>query len=71
MNGDTITDLDLSKVIDLGRSGKVYSHKTKRHMGTTIYYPGMKPENPMDVDCEYFDCGTPEKLKIAREHYGL
>ncbi len=69
MNGDTPTDIDLSEVAGRGFSGRCISEKTKRHMGTTIYYPGMEPDHPIDVNCEYFDCGTPEKLAIARKYY--
>jgi len=69
LNGDTITDLGLSEVVDRGWSGKCISDKTKRHMGTTIYFPGMEPEKTIPVDCEYWDMGRPEKLRLAREHF--
>ena len=69
MNGDTITDLDLSEIVGRGCSGRVSSVKTQRHMGTTIYYPGMQPDPSMNVDCDYWDIGTPEGLAAARKHY--
>ncbi len=69
MNGDTPTDIDLSEVADRGFSGRCISERTKRHMGTTVYYPGVEADHPMDVNCEYFDCGTLEKLATARKHY--
>jgi NDP-sugar pyrophosphorylase family protein len=75
MNGDTITDIDLGKYVpccldDPAQNVRFISNKTKRHMGTSIYTKG-----PIDkifknfVDCEYFDIGTPEKLKLARDKF--
>ena len=69
-NGDTITDINLIPLLVPEVNTRYYSSKTGRHMGTSIYVSGsMEVNGRRDVDCEYFDIGTPEKLKIAREHY--
>ena len=71
MNGDTITNLNLIKYCRGVDKMRFISTQTKRHMGTTYSPAHFKLEGDLEVDCEYFDCGTPEKLKLAREHYGL
>src|SRR3990167_9253299 len=69
-SGDTITDINLIPLLVPEVNTRYYSSKTGRHMGTSIYVSGsMEVNGRRDVDCEYFDIGTPEKLKIAREHY--
>ena len=69
MNGDTITNLPLKT--DTQTSKRFISKRTGRHMGTTFYgeWGDDTPDDVM-VDCEYFDCGTLDKLEIARKHYG-
>jgi len=69
MNGDTITDIDLDFAGTASRSTRYISKKTGRHMGTTYYDIENEALTEQDVDCEYFDCGTPEKLKLARDHF--
>lgn len=66
MNGDTLTDLDFTQV---PLNSRCYSLLTGRHMGTTVFGSGAHAYKRFDVSCRYFDIGTPEKLKIAREHY--
>lgn len=74
MNGDTITDIDLGKVLrdkSLGLNRYVHS-KTKHHMGTS-FIEGDSPltgEHFVKTKCEYYDIGTPDGLKRARERYG-
>lgn len=65
-NGDTITDVELVGVPYFSR---LISKKTGKHMGTTIYGPKEMWAKDYEVDCNYFDIGTPEKLSIARKHY--
>ena len=70
MNGDTITDINLTELLIPSVNTRYFSNKTHKHMGTSVYVKGpMDRSGRKDVDCEYFDIGTPEKLKIAREHY--
>ena len=70
MNGDTLTDIDLTEVSNRKIPGQCIDDKTKRHMGTTIYYPGWsEAADDMSVNCEYFDIGTPEGLVAAKKHY--
>lgn len=72
MNGDTITNIDLTTEIqsrDEDAITRFISKETGRHMGTTIY-----PDYPVStvdkvVDCVYHDIGTPAKLKKARKYY--
>lgn len=71
-NGDTITDFWPDDLFNrkLGDpSIRYFSEKTGRHMGTSLICGNAIPFIKR-VNCEYFDIGTPEKLAIARKHYG-
>ena len=70
MNGDTLTDIDLSELIHVGANGRCISKKTGVHVGTTMN-PRAISDGDLIVDCEYFDIGTPEGLAKARKHYGV
>lgn len=70
MNGDTLTDFwpgDLDFKTPYDPVVRFVSKKTKRHIGTSIYGGGL--EYKKEVDCVYYDIGTPKKLKIARDYY--
>lgn len=70
MNGDTLTNIDLNYVKESEHNMRFFSRETRRHMGTSIYFDNEIDNTGDDiVDCVYHDIGTPEKLKIAREHY--
>jgi NDP-sugar pyrophosphorylase family protein len=70
MNGDTLTDLWLPKMIIVGDYDKRTVISTENGVYTGIKYVtrGSKPEE------DYFhswwqDMGTPEGLELARKHY--
>lgn len=71
MNGDTITDVDFSAEKNTKGNFKLFSDKTKHHMGTSVYNSSKPIEDWVKVVhfCEYYDIGTPEGLKRARERY--
>lgn len=68
MNGDTITNIDISEVVARKISGKCISIETGEHMGTTVHTVGW-PAHSLGVSCQYFDCGTTDGLALARKHY--
>ena len=70
MNGDTITDINLTELLIPHVNTRYFSNKTHRHMGTSVYVKGpMDRSGRKDVDCEYFDIGTPAGLVEARKRY--
>ena len=70
MNGDTLTNINLTAVKNTTGNIRFISKTTKRHMGTSLVDPFPVMTGEKEVDCVYHDIGTPEKLKIAREYYG-
>lgn len=69
MNGDTLTDINLTAVGNMKNDVRFISKKTKRHMGTSLASPYSEIRAEMEVDCVYHDIGTPSKLAIARKYY--
>lgn len=68
MNGDTITNVEIKPVYS---NTRIYSKTTGHHIGTSIYEPNRRLDafQRINVDCEYYDIGTPEGLKRARKRY--
>lgn len=67
-NGDTLTDLDLTKEIDEGVSTRFCVGG--KHMGTTFLASGNMGWVDKEVNCWHQDMGTPSGLSAARKHYG-
>ena len=67
MNGDTLTNLDLKKLLEHDESIEFY---LERYGGTKFIIKNSENVWHWDGDgAYYFDCGTPQKLAKARKYY--
>lgn len=74
MNGDTLTNIDLSMMFELSQGDSIKSMDGKIYTGTKIlspnYFKGKKRINTFhSSETWWFDIGTPEGLTKARKFY--
>ena len=75
INGDTLTDLNYTEMANYHKSGTitVFMDSEYRSGGTWIYpqeFFNMEvPIVPYRPNANFWDCGTPEKLELARKIY--
>ena len=71
MNGDTLTDIDISEMVHNAKhweKSSIASFEEMRYTGTTLYWD-HKPVVIKQYGCYWQDIGTPEGLEKARKHY--
>lgn len=66
MNGDTLTNINISKLREKGRFLHVVYFKKERYGGTKYIGDGLNYANWNGDGAYYFDCNTPSKLAKAR-----
>ena len=72
MNGDTLTDLDLRKIVQDGMDevSSIASFDGMTYTGTTYFSPVYPNKITLkEYGCEWIDIGTVADLKRAREKY--
>jgi NDP-sugar pyrophosphorylase family protein len=76
INGDTLSNVNYSEMVNLKEEDKILAlMEENRCAGTWLYPPSyltnselpIKPYRPTDLS--WFDCGTKERLKKAKEFY--
>ena len=71
MNGDTLTDIDLSRLIQNCEDTEcsIASYDSGIYTGTRIIHPANNKIIPVNYLCWWQDMGTPEGLEKARKHF--
>jgi len=71
MNGDTLTDVDIGKMIVLSSNeeAEILSVDDGVYTGTRVGRKWQGKILKVEFECYWVDIGTPEGLKKARDHY--